>query len=80
MTESIKYDLEVLQNKESELKTISEDLKSIKKLLRRADETAEEYWHGLARTAFQGKVKKVETKLSEQSKNVDTANIMKSSF
>ena len=73
MNESIRYDLEVLQSKEQELQNISSDLKMVKKLLRRADETADEYWHGIARAAFQGKIKKVETKISEQSQNVETA-------
>ena len=73
MADTMKYDLEVLQSKESQLTNIATDLLEVKRTLNQITETSDSYWQGPAREKFRKQSYDLGNKIAEQKTKIDTS-------
>ena len=73
MADTMKYDLDVLQSKESQLTSIASDLLETKRTLNQITNSSDSYWQGPASNKFRTRSEELGNKIAKQKTKIDTS-------
>ena len=73
MADTMKYDLDVLQSKESQLTSIASDLLETKRTLNQITNSSDSYWQGPASNKFRTRSGELGEKIAKQKTKIDTS-------
>ncbi|MBO5608979.1 MAG: WXG100 family type VII secretion target [Eubacterium sp.] len=72
-TDTIRYDLDVLRSKETQLNSIGKDLSDIKKTMKQLNNMVDDFWEGDASSSFKTQNTKTIDRIQELKEHVDSA-------